>query len=329
MHCIFHNTDIKKKKVLILKSNITSFDMVQCHYVFWKRSWRCTCLRVSICLSPLPQRDGICPEQVSSVVMAAAQNSTSPSWEITYPRPLHPTQLCSYPETHPPFSSTDPIYTHYSARLQTLHWTEGKTLMGHRKRGRPRYVPSWRDHPHSSQKMRQRVEQRCRHAWLGTAKQHGTETGTPPTLHTCILVPKNSADLLHPCSPSLVWLHPSKAEHTVSAASPSPSPQRLRPSHCPPLPNFPSHTFGFSTFFPVWTSCHITGLPPPFCHSEVNLSGLVAAVRQGWSGPFLGISTAESVLKGHQHHSSQNAEAEKGKVPVRTYQIEENNLENW
>lgn len=56
------------------------------------------------------------------------------------------------------------FHLHVLISAQTPHWTEGKTTVGHRKWGRPQPVPSWRDHSHSSEKVKQRAEQRCLHS---------------------------------------------------------------------------------------------------------------------------------------------------------------------
>lgn len=50
-------------------------------------------------------------------------------------------------------------------------------------------------------------------------------------------------------------------------------------------------------------------------------------LKQQWRGVLLYISTEDVFLK--RHHSSQNAEADEKRVPALTYQVEDNNLENW
>lgn len=257
-----------------------------------------------------------------------------PSWEIIYPRPLYPTQLCSFPQTYPLFSSIDSLYMFYSALLQTLYWTEGKTIVGHRRWERTQYIPSGRDHSHTLRRWRKEYSgAACRAARQGQTVQQ-TDKGTQPIFHACILVPKNSADCLHSSTQSISalatpfqsWAYCQCSKHTTSPTT------AVKSLSLPSTAQFPKPHIWLFYFLPclnLRSYQRTASFLFLFVILQVNFSCLMTEMRQHWSGAFLCVSTAEAFLKGHQHRSSQNAEAEKRKVPVWTYQIKENNLENW
>lgn len=186
-----------------------------------------------------------------------------PSWVIIYPRPLYPAQLCSFPQTCPLFFlHWFPIHVLLCATSNTL-LDRGQNHCGPQKMRENTVHPQrkgplsqlWEDEEKSTVELP--AEQ------LGKAEQYSRQKKAHNQyfMHaywSLRILPIACIPLL---SPSVPWLHPSKAEHTVSAAS-VPPPQQLlsSPCHYLPLPSFPSHTFGFSTFFPAWTSGHIRGL---------------------------------------------------------------------
>lgn len=148
---------------------------------------------------PLPQQDAICLKQEASMGNSAVQNTTDTSSFLGNHLPSL-THLCLYPQSYILFTSIDSIYMYWST--QTPHWTEGKTTVGHRKWGRPQPVPSWRDHSHSSEKVKQRAKQRQRQY-------------SAPIFRARVQVPKRSA-CVHVHGPSLLWLQLFKPEHPAA-----------------------------------------------------------------------------------------------------------------